>query len=245
MEVNDENTWAHDVVAYLERHRDLFVAWEEGHEQVAPHDYDRAILGLREVLNPYELHGYHCTRLMEQEINFILENGMQLPNGNVLRERIMAAHHAGLFDAEVARRLIQRNNADDENRANKIWFCFFPPHIAGESGIKSLLGLWGGEALYRSHRNDPEIGPILSKIGVPCLVEADVVIGSLRRYSFLDVKIMRQFLFNRGLRGRESLEHEDYAASPVPAAKIRRMIRYGERDFEKLTRSKRWRKPRF
>src|SRR4029453_11222154 len=112
MEVNDETTWAPEVIAYLERHYGLFLGWEtrSGATVATPADYDKAICGLREVLNLCDLHGYHCSRLTETEIEHILRNGMQLPNGKMLHDRIMAAHASGLFDATVATRLTSANS---------------------------------------------------------------------------------------------------------------------------------------
>lgn len=67
--------------------------------------FDHAIYGLRAVLDPHVLHGYHCTRLTEQEIGHIVANGMQLPNASVLSERIQNAQEAGLIDRHAADRL--------------------------------------------------------------------------------------------------------------------------------------------
>ena len=51
---------------------------------------------------------------------------MQLPNDAMLRRRIQAIEADGHIDASVARTLVQENQPDDPNPANKIWFCFFP-----------------------------------------------------------------------------------------------------------------------
>ncbi len=63
MDLSDESTWPSDLLAYLERHRDLFRAWEEQSQgspsTVSARDYDQALLGLRPVLNNHALHGYH------------------------------------------------------------------------------------------------------------------------------------------------------------------------------------------
>jgi hypothetical protein len=68
---------------------------------------------------------------------------MQLPNVTVLEARIGALQAAALIDASTAKRLIAANQAHEANRANLIWFCFFPPRSAGQSGVGSLLGYWG------------------------------------------------------------------------------------------------------
>ncbi|MDH6258420.1 hypothetical protein [Bradyrhizobium sp. BR13661] len=249
MILSDENTWPTDVIKYLEREEGTFRAWEEQSAGLSPArivsgpEYDAALYGLRAALDACELRGYHCTRLTESEIGHIVANGMQLPSGSMLRKRIHALQGDGLIDATVAKRLVEKNQADEENRAGRIWFCFFPPYLAGESGIESLLRYWGGEALYNLHDRDPETEPILARIGTPCLIEADVPISSMKGPSFLDMKVARQFLMRRGFRSSEPVEHEDRAIKAIPPQNIKRIIRYPERDFIKLTRCDEWEKP--
>jgi hypothetical protein len=115
----------------------------------------------------------------------------------VLTERIGRLRESGMIEEAIAERLATENRADSANRAGKIWFCFFPPHHAGESGIEALLRHWGGEALYNSHDNDPITGPILRALGTPCLVEADVPIASLPGPGFLEMKLARNDLIPR------------------------------------------------
>jgi hypothetical protein len=241
IDFNDERTWPADV-NYLEQNHDLFLAWENGTGSVDGQQYDKALRGLRAVLNGHHLHGYHCTRLTRAEIRNIISDGMQLPNAAMLRTRVQALQDAGLIVPLIAKRLAEENQADESNRANRIWFCFFPPHIAGRRGIGSLLGLWGGEALYNTHECDPETGPVLAGVGVPCLVEADIAISGLRGL-FLDVKAAGQFLVWRGFQSSERWEHEDCTMCDVPAANIRRVVEFPESDFLALTGCKTWKPP--
>ena len=253
MRLNDERTWPAEIVKYLEQHQDLFLAWElKGagmgssfeDARAFARQYDRAIYGLRAVLSRYSLEsGYHCTRLTNAEIDHIVSNGLQLPNLDMLQARIQAIHDAGLIDAHVADRLRTNNQADEKNRAGMIWFCFFPPGIAGQGGIERFFRHWGGEALYNSHERDPLTGPILEKIGTPCLIEAEVAMASLEVHSFLDTHVIRKFLVNRGLETGEPTDHEDRAKSPVPAANVRRVIRFPEPDFITLTGCSSWTPP--
>lgn len=245
MEFNDESTWPTDVLTYLDQHRILFVGWSARglKSGVSPDDYDAALTGLRAILNNHRLHGYHCTRLTASEIKQIEARGMGLPNGAMLRQRIRALEAERQITSSVARRLMEENSADHPSRAARIWFCFFPPHMGGESGINSLLRYWGGEALYRHHDRDPERGPILERLGIPCLIEAYVPIAGLRDPSFLDVKAVSQFLHTRGLPTTEPLDHEDYSQQPIAAANITRIIQFPHADFVKLTRCNTWRSP--
>jgi hypothetical protein len=249
MDLHDRTTWPDDLIQQLERDRAVFEGWElrrigaPGARPVSGPDYDGALARLRAVLRNYALHGYHCTRITPGEIAHILSAGMHLPNEMVLRQRIETLRESGLVDAGTAADLIAENQAAETNRAGRIWFCFFPPRLAGESGISSLLRYWGGEALYNSHDEHPLRGPLLARLGTPCLVEANVPITNLRGPGFLDIKIARQFLIWNGLQTTETVDHEDCAVRPLTAANILRIIEFPDRDFITLTGCDNWRKP--
>jgi hypothetical protein len=66
-----------------------------------------------------------------------------------------AIHGDGLINWAAATAFASKNQAGDLNRAGKIWFCFFPPHHAGQRGIERFFRYWGGEALYNSHQDQP------------------------------------------------------------------------------------------
>jgi len=160
MLLNDMTTWSEEVLDYLQRHQDIFLRhelapkswdWNPNAEKIA-REYDDAVIGLRKVLNRYTLEGgYHCTRLAQREIDCIKLSGFQLPNRDMLHSHIQAILEDGLIEPEIAERLRLENLADERNRANIIWFFFFPPHV--EFGIEEFFRFWGGERLYRSHQH--------------------------------------------------------------------------------------------
>jgi hypothetical protein len=242
IDLDHTQTWPRDLIAYLETHYDLIANWERQTSLVSAQDYDRTICGLCDVLKNYALTGWHCTRLTEAEIAAINTHGMQLPNVEMLRRRIDDLKNNGLITAQIAERLRSKNQAHEQNRQGKIWFCFFPPYIAGESGIESLLRHWGGEALYNSHDRDPETGPVLRTIGIPCLVEADVPIASLGKVGPA-FNITLRFLLSRGFEVKERLEYEGRAERALPEDRIRRIIRFPDSEFFALTKADEWNLP--
>ena len=123
-----------------------------------------------------------------------------------------------------------------------LWFCFFEPKIAGEDGIERFFRSWGGEALYNSHERDPETGPVLKRIGTPCIVEAEVPISSLSK-SWLTEKMARIFLKKRGLITRECCDFESYADTEIPPETIRKVIKFPEPEFLRLTDCENWDTP--
>ncbi|SFT72883.1 hypothetical protein [Paraburkholderia aspalathi] len=235
--------WPHELREYLDVHCDLFVKWQAGTGEVRTATYDAAIYGLIDLLQAYAMVGWHCTRLTEDEIAHVQHGGMQLPDGAMLRRRVERLMQAGSLTKDIALQLLQTNQADDSNRAGMIWFCFFSPRLAGESGIGRFFRHWGGEALYNSHESDPQMSSVLQRIGVPCLVEAEVPIVSIGRHGGLAFKVVRSFLMNRGLPISERTEHEDRIRRPLEADCVRRVIRFSERDFSDLTGCTGWHSP--
>ena len=93
-----------DLRSYLDARHDLFLGWERG--EVAAPVYDQAIYGLIDVLQPYVITGWHCSRLTDAEIQHILRERMQLPNASTLNSRI---------DALLASRELGRLQIDPPN----------------------------------------------------------------------------------------------------------------------------------
>jgi hypothetical protein len=168
---------------------------------------------------------------------------MSLPNPEMLTGRIKAVEGEGLISSQIAQFLLSNNQADEEYRTNMIWFCFFSPYIAGESGIERFFRHWGGEALYNSHEDHPVSGPALAEIGIPCIVEANVPLSSLSPYSWLETKIIRRFLVARGWKTVECINHEGHSMQAIPVENIVRVIRYPESDFITLTGCDEWHDP--
>ncbi len=241
LDLEDLAAWPDDLRAYLDRHYDLLLGWEAG--KVSGLDYDRAIYGLQRALEPYGVIGWHCTRLTEAECATILSSGMQLPNCSILHRRLDTLLRSGFLTEALTERLKGENQADDEHRAGMIWFCLYPPRLAGEGGIERFFRNWGGEALYNSHEDDPETGEAINNIGRPCLVEALIPIASMGSSIGFTFKIARRYLISRGFQTRESLDHDAWSKLALPAANIRRIIRYPEPAFMSLTGCAAWRAP--
>lgn len=239
------STWPPEVLSHLDKNHSLYLSWESGINRSSAFAYDAARNELKKLMRSsgYAMRGYHCTRLTESEIQAILNSGMSLPNLTMLHERIANVAAVGILEEAITQRLMQKNQANDNNRAGMIWFYFFPPHIAGQWGIERFFRSWGGEALYNSHEDDPITGPALAKIGIPCIIEALIPIGSLPHYSWLEKKLIRRFLIGRGFVTGEDLDHEDHAVNPIPAENIIRVIRFPDADFISLTGCDEWEPP--
>jgi hypothetical protein len=243
IELERVETWPTDLLAYLSTHYEVFLRWEADQDRPDAATYDEAVYGLIDVLQPYALVGWHCTRLTGHETAKIIAEGMELPNAEMLTRRIEAATDQGLLSAIVAERIKAKNQAHEPNRAGMIWFCFFPPSVGGEHGIGDLLRFWGGEALYNSHDQHPENSQALRAVGTPSIIEAEIPIAFLGRNAGLAFKIVRRYLIHRGYETREPCDHEDRIRQVLPATCVRRIHPFPEPGFLELSGCEDWHEP--
>lgn len=92
-------------------------------------------------------------------------------------------------------------------------------------------------------RINPVRGPLLGTIGTPCIVEAEVPIASLGHHVNLTMKMIRRYFVNRGWTTLEGTDYECSSINAIPAANIRRIVRFQSPDFVALTGCDDW-KPR-
>ncbi|TRO89473.1 hypothetical protein FKB34_14540 [Glycocaulis profundi] len=235
--------WPDKLSDFLLDHCELFADWSAVPNIFSATSYDRAIYQLVELLQPYSLRAWHCTRLTDREIKAILSDGMQPPNERILHSRIDALQSEGVISGEVAALLKARNQANEEYRRGRIHWCFYPPRDSGESGIASLLGTWGGEALYNSHDFDPVIGPLLRSIGTPCIVEADIPIALLGANSGAVFSVVANFLADYGYLAQDYLRFEDSISSELDVCFVRRVVCHPDPEFITLSACDTWYRP--
>jgi hypothetical protein len=245
MTLSDETTWPQQVKDFLETqaqpllNRELMMIDQPN--SYNPYAFDFAHNEFTKILVNYHLdHAFHCTRLTEEEIAEIKQYGMQLPNLEILTQRIKHLVGAGVITTAIADKLIANNQADERYRKNMLHFVFQSPHFEGHGGIGRFFASWGGEALYNSHEGNPETGPILRQIGIPCIIEAKIPIANLSRNYLVD-KFVRIYHINRGLKTEEPNHHEDHTKEPIPASDIVAIHRFPEPTFIELSGCKNWR----
>ncbi len=254
LDLNCIEAWSASLLDVLNHHHDVLYEWEETRARppgtptasdlsrsiAAARAYDRAIYAVCDALRSFAVRGWHCTRLTDWEVEAIIADGLALPDAAMLARRIDRLVDDGTLAPGTAARLKAENQADDDNRAGTVWFCFFPPRLAGQRGIERFFRHWGGEALYNSHERDPVTSPALRAVGTPALVEADVPIALLDSPNKVASSVVRRFVIGHGCTTQELVKHEDCLTHVLPATQILRVIRHPERDFLELTGSDDW-----
>ena len=202
--------------------------------------YDQLIYDFRSILKKYSLIGYHCTKLTRNEVDEILKNGLTLQNLESLKKRISKLKENKIISEDIANKLTSTNQANQKNRTNMLWFCFFLPYLGGQFGIERFFRSWGGEALYNSHEGLPNTGEKLLEIGIPCVIKAIVPMSALHDSFLPNGAIIRTYLKDKGHGISNSLEHEGYSRQPIPSENILEIAEYPSRSFSALTKCDEW-----
>ena len=259
MRLDDEATWPEELLRRLgeglpllrdyERER---AAWDRRCEEDVmarvrrapnPHADARAavLAACHDIVLGCRIVGYHCTRLTDDEAAAIQRDGLRTLTPELIEGRIRRALDQGLIERGVADVILARNDGRDRNRAGMAWFVFRKRDLADEGGVGPLFSSWGGEAVYGGYEDDATVGPALSRIGRPCIVEAALPTAGIETHCDVGERVMRVHLERRGIRTGHGDGMQGYVREGVPGDAILRVIRLDDPGFKSLTMLRTWR----
>ncbi len=100
------------------------------------------------ILQRHLIIGIHCTKLMEYEIENILENGLKPLSHGFANKRIKTLYKKGIISTELKNKIYGKAEFSAKNRNGKIFVFHCLSTLKDEWGLNKLFGLWGGEAIY-------------------------------------------------------------------------------------------------
>ncbi len=252
------DTWPPALTALLDGHADILVA--HGHEQHrinmpgleercwAQNHYqdqqDQIICRADEILADEQLLGFHCTRLADDEIADVWAHGLRLLSADFLQERIHRRIKAGDIPESMGLRLLNEHQAGDQYRQGCLCFVNMRSALKSKSDVGRLFRSWGGEALYNSHEDDLETGPLLRRIGTPCIWIVVLPIGQgAVTWRNVGERFVRAYLAHRGAATGNGPDLQISLLEPLPPDSIINVVRYDDPAFEMLTGCSTWRDP--
>lgn len=240
------STWPEDLLGFYESQVDILKAWANPNSYTASvklaEAYDQVIYQLPDIIGKYYLRGYHCTRLTDQEIKMIEEQGMYLPSKETLESRIRQLVANEQLTVAQAQLLLNDNEANDVNRKGRLWFTFFEPRLASEHGIGRFFRSWGGEALYNAHEENENTGTVLRNIGNPCIIETLLPISGFKGHS-LAMKFTKEFMAFKSI-ARETLnDYEGDITVPLAPEHILAIHQFPGQRFNELSGCLDWFEP--
>ena len=116
------------------------------------------------------------------------------------------------------------------------------PHIAGQSGIERFFRSWGGEALYNSHEENEVTGPILNKIGLPCIIEAKLPIRGIVT-PWITSAFIGLYSISTQQNDEEPKDYEGALGVNLVPGNAINVIEFSDSRFLELTKHDNWQPP--
>jgi hypothetical protein len=171
VDVGDRTTWPADVIEWV-------AEMAEPLRDTTEYISDLQIYGdeqdqLLALLGGTQLRAYHCTRLLQHEVDRIRTEGLRALDNELVTTRIDDALASGHLSVEQAK-MLHANTvfARREHRYRQGAICAVLCRADldhGAWGLWRLLGTWGGEGIY-AELGEGEARESLTTIGTPMIV---------------------------------------------------------------------------
>jgi hypothetical protein len=253
-----ESTWPKALLRGLDAHRQGLADFQIERARIDRAELDDVALRIDRPSNPHQaawdaalvlaertiasghLLGFHATRLMDHEVEDIRRRGLEPLSVELLERRLLAAESVGALTPEQAAPLLARHQAADDNRSRRTAFFFTRAQLKN-AGLDRLCRFWGGEALYRCHKDDEETGPLLRSLGTPCIVVAAVSVADIEQRLDIHCRLVDVWCARRDIRTEHGPEFGGVVRAPTPS--ILRIVKLGDPEFVVLTGHDKWRRP--
>jgi hypothetical protein len=217
-----------------------FEPWANPHQS----GWQEAARRVRELAHTHPVVGFHCTRLIPEEIEDIRTHGLRPLSRSFTCERIDRVLRQNLLSAALAPEIKRRDDSPHARLARREGLISFFHCLStlrrDESGLYRLLRYWGGEAVYGHHEGrSSETMDALSRIGTPCIVVATLQPSDVRGYTSMsfEERLIRVWL-DRGTPDADSQDCDTQVRNrSVPVFDV---IEYADPRFEQLTGYSQW-----
>ncbi|NUQ98545.1 MAG: hypothetical protein HOY79_18995 [Streptomyces sp.] len=172
--VDDPSTWPDDIKLAVNTWTAELQARGVPEDELAVKagEYDGPLEAL---LNGHLLRAYHCTRLLDHEVEGIRLHGMRILDEQLVTDKLNAALEYGVLTDAQYRELLQGRRLDNPASGMKveseISFVLSPVELQHNAwGFNPLLTSWGGEAIYWAHEKNPALSETLRSLGRPTII---------------------------------------------------------------------------
>lgn len=179
---------------------------------------------VRGALEGYRVRAFHCTRLLDEEIEAIRTSGMRTLTRDLALGRLYTAATRGALAAdevETMKEGYDKAVGGWVEREGLLGFCLVATVLrACPHYFWRLLTFWGGEALYRAVEDDP-LGEKLKTIGRPA-----IIVAHLDPLDFADWPDLTGIALAcaRQVRGDVDVDAGATVSIPVPSDAIENLV---------------------
>ena len=189
--------------------------------------YKAVLSQIKQTLQGVQIIGYHCTRLTQEEIDYIKTCGLNPLTSQLVEYKLALSDGFTDEDKHLLRSKNQINSSHaifSGYRSNRIWFIFSKRTLKKQSAIERFLLYWGGEAMYLEFENEPSvIKDKLSKVGLPVIIKAKINLQDVKSCNEIEKIFLNHSAF------------EGYLESKIPAENILDYITKDSPEFKNLT----------
>ncbi|WP_315806355.1 MULTISPECIES: hypothetical protein [unclassified Bradyrhizobium] len=186
-------------------------------------------------MNSRTIRAWHYTRLVDEEVRVIQENGIHPGTLETLRRRLEAQAKAGLLSAADVEALYAASPChhpeQQPGRLGKFWLTSDPVDI-DDRGVELLLANWGGEATY-FWLDDERLERLVSGIGRPRILEIAVPVAKTRHWLSAGRAVVGAFARTLGCRPDHGA-FDLYTFEPLDADAILAIHNDGEPNFQNM-----------
>jgi hypothetical protein len=191
----------------------------------------------RDIMQSRTIRAWHYTRLVDDEVQIIRENGIYPGTLDTLRQRLEVQAQAGLFTAADAKAFHAaspcHHREQQPGRLGKFWMTS-DPVATDDSGVEPLLGNWGGEATY-FWLEDKRLKTLVARIGRPRILEIAVPITSTNHWYSAGNAVVAAYARTLGCRPDRGA-FDLYSMTPLAAAAVLAIHTEGDASFEAMAR---------
>jgi hypothetical protein len=196
---------------------------------------------VRELADAHPVVGFHCSRLIPEEIDDIRATGLRPLSHAFTCERIDRLVHQNLVSAALAPELKRRDDSPHAGLARREGLLSFFHCLStlerDEEGLYRLLRYWGGEAVYGHHPESSLARDALRRIGTPCIVLATLRPSDVGIVGSFEERLIGVWL-DRGRANAHSHDCDTQVANrSVPVFDV---VEYADPRFERLTSCSKW-----
>lgn len=185
--------------------------------------------------------GFHCTRLVESEIDDIQSNGLKPLCPDFTNKRIEKILKDNLISLETAQEIMNENESSISGRIGQVCFSHCLSTLTEELGLYRLFRSWGGEAIYVGRENELS-GKELRNIGIPCIVVGILNYSDIAYANsccLFEERIIHIWAnYHKLCKGIQ--EDNDFDSLIKKDVQIIDIIKYNNPLFEQLTNSSTW-----
>ena len=210
-------------------------------------DYRALVKRLEALLLPHRIVSYHCTRLTQEEIVDIRQEGLRVLTTDLVDKRLEQCLSHGYLEQAAYERiknsphLSESLNDKNGKRTDMIHFCANRSTLQDCVDVYRLFRSWGGEALYWGHEQDAYLAPVLGRIGIPCIVVCAIPFKRVKQPYYEFPEYFLSYMVS------EEIEHTCLSSTVNPcteenlcSSEILDIIRYSDSRFEELTSEASW-----